>query len=146
VNKFVAALVLASLCLAACGTQSVASAMQNWVKQSAFRQNLPVLLKDVRISATQLRSTGPAGNNLHTVCAVLDVDTESANASLPTPDTQATNLLSKAYNDFGSGANRCYDANSSVSARAAALAWLSRGVAELSEATARINVATGHAP
>lgn len=120
--------------------------MQNWINQSAFRQNLPVLLRDVRDSATQLRRSGLAGNNLHTVCAVLDVDTESANASLPTPDTQATNLLSKAYNDFGAGANKCYDANSSASARIAALAWLSRGVAVLSEATARINVASGRAP
>jgi hypothetical protein len=146
VNKVVAALVLAGLCLAACGTQSMASAMQNWINQSAFRQNIPVLMKDVRNSATQLRRSAPAGNNLHTVCAVLDVDTESANASLPTPDAQATNLLSKAYNDFGAGANRCYDANASTSARAAALTWLSRGVATLSEATARINVASGRAP
>jgi hypothetical protein len=146
VNRVVAVLVIAGLCLAACGTQSMASAMQNWVNQSAFRQNMPVLLKDVRHSATQLRRGGPAGNNLHTVCAVLDVDTESANASLPTPDAQATNLLSKAYDDFGAGANRCYDANSSTNARAAALTWLSRGVALLSEATARINVATGRAP
>jgi hypothetical protein len=146
VNKVAAALLLAGLCLAACGTQSVATAMQNWINQSAFRQNLPVLLRDVRDSATQLRRSGLAGNNLHTVCAVLDVDTESANASLPTPDTQATNLLSKAYNDFGAGANKCYDANSSASARAAALTWLSRGVAVLSEATARINVASGRAP
>jgi hypothetical protein len=146
VNKFVATLLLAGLCLAACGTQSVATAMQSWVKQSAFRQNLPVLLKDVRNSATQLRHSGPANNDLHTVCGVLDYDTESANASLPTPDAQATNLLSSAYDDFGAGANKCYDANSSVSARAAALTWLSRGVAKLSEATARINVAAGRAP
>lgn len=145
-NKLVAALLLAGLCLAACGTQSMASAMQKWINQSAFRQNLPVLVKDVRDSATQLRRSGPAGNNLHTVCAVLDVDTESANASLPTPDTQATNLLSQAYNDFGAGANKCYDANSRKSAREAALTWLSRGAAVLSEATARINVAAGRAP
>jgi len=146
VNKILVTLLLAGLCLAGCGTQSMASAMQKWVNQSAFRQNIPVLLKDVRDSATQLRRSGPAGNNLHTVCAVLLVDTESANASLPTPATQATNLLSKAYNDFGAGANKCYDANSSTSARAAALEWLSRGGAALSEATARINVTTGRAP
>jgi len=77
---------------------------------------------------------------------VLDVDTEEANSSLPTPDNQATSLLSKAYNDFGAGANKCYDAARDPKARASALAWLQRGMAALSEGTARINVATGAVP
>jgi hypothetical protein len=146
VSKLVVALLVAGLALAACGTVSLASAMQTWVTQSQFRQNLPTLTADVRNSATQLRRSGPVGNDLHTVCAVLDVDTESANASLPTPDRQATKLLSKAYDDFGAGANQCYDANASVGARAAALHWLTKGMAVLSEGTARVNVAEGAAP
>jgi hypothetical protein len=146
VSKLVVALLLSGLALGACGTVSLASAMQTWITQSQFRQNLPTLTADVRSSATQLRRSGPLGNNLHTVCAVLVVDTESANASLPTPDGQATKLLSTAYDDFGAGANRCYNANASAGARAAALRWLTKGMAALSEGTARVNVAAGAAP
>jgi hypothetical protein len=136
----------AGLLLAACGNVSLASATKSWVAQSGFRQNLPTLTHDVQHSAAQLRDADASVNDLHTVCAVLDVDTEEANSSLPTPDNQATSLLSKAYNDFGAGANKCYDAARDPKARASALAWLQRGMAALSEGTARINVATGAVP
>ena len=142
-TRWLLVLLGAGLLLAACGNVSLASATKSWVAQSGFRQNLPTLTHDVQHSAAQLRDADASVNDLHTVCAVLDVDTEEANSSLPTPDNQATSLLSKAYNDFGAGANKCYDAARDPKARASALAWLQRGMAALSEGTARINVATG---
>jgi len=116
------------------------------VRQSQFRQNLPTLTRDVRTSASELRLSTASANDLHTVCAVLDVDSEAANSSLPTPDSQATALLSQAYDDFGAGATKCFDAYSNPSARKAALTWLRLGMAALSEATVRVDVATGLSP
>jgi hypothetical protein len=139
-------LLVAGLVLAACGTVSLATASKSWVKQSQFYSNLPTLTKDVRNTATQLHNAHATANALHTVCGVLLMDSEQFNSSLPTPDNQATTLLSKAFSDFGAGANKCYGAKNDPAARASALSWLSRGMAELSEGTARINVATGAAP
>lgn len=142
----VVALLVAGLLFSACGTVSLVSATKSWVRQSQFRQNLPTLTRDVRTSASELRLRTASGNDLHTVCAVLYVDSEAANSSLPTPDSQATALLSLAYDDFGAGANKCFDATSNPSDRTAALRWLRLGMAALSEATARVDVATGAAP
>jgi hypothetical protein len=139
-------LLAAGLLLAACGTVSLATASKSWVKQSQFNSNLPTLTKDVRNSANQLHNANATANALHTVCGVLLMDSEQFNSSLPTPDDQATALLSKAFSDFGAGANKCYGAQKNPAARASALSWLSRGMAELSEGRARINVATGAAP
>lgn len=145
-KKRAVALLAAGLLLAACGTVSLATASKSWVKQSQFYTNLPTLKKDVRNSAAQLRNANVTANSLHTVCGVLLMDSEQFNSSLPTPDNQATTLLSKAFNDFGAGANKCYGAQKSPRARVSALHWFSRGMAALSEGTARINVATGAAP
>jgi hypothetical protein len=139
-------LLAAGLLLAACGTVSLATASKSWVKQSQFYSNLPTLTKDVRNSAGQLNNQHATANALHTVCGVLLMDAEQFNSSLPTPDNQATGLLSKAFSAFGAGANKCYGAQKSPAARASALLWLSRGMADLSEGTARLHVATGAAP
>jgi hypothetical protein len=139
-------LLAAGLLLAACGTVSLATASKSWVKQSQFNSNLPTLTKDVRNSAHELQNTHATANALHTVCGVLLMDSEQFNSSLPTPDNQATTLLSKAFSDFGAGANKCYGAQKDPAARASALLWLTRGMAELSEGRARLNVATGAAP
>jgi hypothetical protein len=145
VSRLLVALLVAGLLLSACGTTSPADAMKKWVSQSAYRANLPTLTGDVRRAANELRKSDATSNDLHTICAVLTLDAEQANSSLPTPDSQATALLAKAYNDIGAGANQCYGAVS-ASTRASALSWLSRGMAALSEGTARVDVASGQAP
>lgn len=145
-TKWAAVLLCAGLALAACGNVSLASATKSWITQSGFRSNLPTLTRDAQHSATELRDVHANANDLHTVCAVLDVDSLAANSSLPTPDRQTTALLSKAYDDLGAGANTCYNAVSNPHARTLALTLLARGMAALSEGTARLNVATGSAP
>lgn len=139
------ALLAAGLVLSACGTTSPAAAMQKWLNQSAFRANLPTVAGDVRRAANELRSTSSTSNDLHTICAVITLDAQQANSSLPTPDAQATSLLATAYDDIDAGANKCYGATS-ASARTAALTWFSKGMAALSEGVARVNVASGRAP
>ncbi len=141
-SRRLTALLVAGLTLGACGTVSASSALQSWVSQSNFRSAVSSLRADAAHSAAALRDAGSTSNDLHTVCAVLNLESLQANASLPTPDSQATALLSRAYDNFGAGAIECYHASSSASARAKALASLEAAVGALSEATARIDAAT----
>lgn len=138
-----AVLLIAGLLLGACGSIDASSAMATWVSQSGYRSTVKSIASDAQHAATALRAASTSSAELHTVCGVLLVDTESANASLPTPDDQVTNLLSTAYTDLGAGANECYGAAQNVASRARALTSLTRGDGALVEASARIaSVAT----
>jgi hypothetical protein len=145
VSRLLVALLVAGVLLSACGTTSPSNAMKKWISQSAYRANLSTITGDVRKAAKELHKSDATSNDLHTICAVVILDANQANASLPTPDSQATALLAKAYDDIGAGGNKCYVAVS-AGARTSALTWLSRGMAALSEGTARVNVAAGRAP
>lgn len=135
--KRLVALTLAAVTLSACGTISTAAATRDWANQSHFNSNSVTLLTDVRHAATTLNNASSTVADLHTVCAVLLVDTQAANASLPTPDDQTTQLLGAAYTALGAGANRCYKATSEAQ-RQLALRSLRQGLASLSEGTARL--------
>jgi hypothetical protein len=112
--------------------------MSGWVRESGYEANNHTILNDARHSAGALNNTSMSDLDLHTVCAVLLYETEEANAALPTPDQQTTTLLGRAYNNLGAGANVCYVAASNAAKRARALRYLAVGVADLSEASARI--------
>jgi hypothetical protein len=142
VTRRLAALLVSGMLLAACGTVSASSALRTWVKDSGFHSAVSTLRTDARKSAAQLRNASATANDLHTVCGVMDLEAQQANASLPTPDDQATSLLSRAYDALGAGATECYGASPSASARATAIATLERAIALLSEASARIDAAT----
>ncbi len=137
----VAALLAAGVLLCACGSVSPGTAMKGWVKQSGFAKNASALYADVRHSATDLRNRSLTSNDLHTFCNVLFVDDGSMQSSLPTPDSQATALLNKAYRDFARAAVDCYSAIAVAGDRATALATLSDGAALFSEARARVAAA-----
>jgi hypothetical protein len=139
--KRVAALLCAGLILAGCGSIKASVAMANWVLQSNFKNAVGTFASDSATVATSLRNPQATKADLHTVCAVLYLDAQQANSSLPTPDDQATQLLGKAYNYFSSAANSCYDAQR-LAARPAVLATLAKAVATMSEATARVTVAS----
>jgi X-X-X-Leu-X-X-Gly heptad repeat protein len=110
--------------------------------QSSYRSSATTLVGDARHAADVLNISTTSSADLHTVCGVLLVDTESANASLPTPDARATTLLSNAYTNLGAGANECYVASSDVRARTKALKSLANGLADLSEGSARLTSAS----
>lgn len=136
-RRRVAALAAAGALLAGCTTQGAGAALRDWVSQSSFHSALATLRADARNAVTALRSAGSSARLLHTVCGVLDLDAQSANASLPTPDASSTALLSRAYDQLGAGASRCYGA-SSPTRRAAAARDIERGAATLAEAAARV--------
>jgi hypothetical protein len=142
-SRRLAALLAAGLALGACGAQSAKSALTQWVTQSSFANARQVLATDARHAASVLGRASSSGGELHTVCAVMLLDAQAANASLPTPDAVATGLLSTAYTKLAAGANECYQAASRPSRRAVALASLRAGDAALSEAAARIAASIG---
>ena len=144
--KRIIALLFCGVVLSACGTISLNSAMSDWVKQSNFTTNLKLLVHDAKVSIKDLGDPAFGVNDLHTVCGVFLTDVQSANASLPTPDSQSTNLLSSAYTNLGGGANQCYKAGMNPQLRAEAVSLLTKGLATLSAATVRITVATGKLP
>lgn len=137
-RRRVAALAAAGVLLAGCTTQSPGRALSDWVGQSAFHSAVSTLRTDARHAVTALRERHSSAALLHTVCGVLDLDSESANASLPTPDADSTTLLGRAYDQLGAGAVRCYGAGDSGARRAAAVAAIQRGAATLAEAAARV--------
>jgi hypothetical protein len=133
---------LASLALAACGSVSPGTALSRWSTSSALPSAFSQLTLDARHALIALDTPNMSSAQLHTVCAVLDFETLQANASLPTPDVQTTNLLSSAYTDLGSGANECYGAGQSIVKRTRAVDYLRRADAELAEARARVAAIT----
>ncbi len=135
--------VLASLALAACGSISASTALSRWSKNSDLPSTISSLTLDARHALTVLERAHSTALQLHTVCAVLDLETVQANAALPTPDTQTTNLLSAGYTDLGSGANECYVSQGSPAKQAKAENYLHHAGSELAEAQARVNAVTG---
>ncbi|HTB08425.1 MAG TPA: hypothetical protein VK704_01330 [Acidimicrobiales bacterium] len=138
VLRSVAALAACVVVLGAWGTQSEKTAMKSWVSDSAYVANNKTLINDAKHSATALRTKSASTSELHTVCAVMLVESEEANSALPTPDHLASSLLAKAYGNLGAGANVCYKAGASSTKRNRAIGDLSLGVAQLAEASARI--------
>lgn len=136
--KRIALIAIAGLVLASCGTVSATTAIKKWQSASSYASTHQEILSDARHSATALETSSSSILLLHTVCGVLLLETEQANAALPTPDTTATNLLSTAYDDFGAGANLCYRAGASASKRQAAIAMLQKAASYYAEADARI--------
>jgi len=135
-------LAIAGLVLAGCGSISSSTAVATWVAQSDYPSAVKILTKDALNSANALKNPSTSSVDLHTVCGVLLVDSETANASLPTPDSRATTLLGDAYDNLGAGANECYVAAGNAAEHAKALASLAKGLGELSEASARLTSAS----
>jgi hypothetical protein len=112
--------------------------MKSWVKNSAYVANNATLISDAKHSATVLDNIRLPASELHTVCAVMFTESLQANSALPSPDDLANRLLAKAYGNLGAGANVCYAAGASTTKRRRALGYLSKGVGQLAEASARI--------
>ena len=99
VIRGLAALLVAGLLLSACGSMSRRQrAMKSLGQRSAYsyveRRTLArSLTPSTRPPRFARRAT--TNNELHSVCGVLDYDTDAANAFLPTPDTQATSTAGR---------------------------------------------------
>ncbi len=136
--RLLGALLLAGVVLSGCGTVSASSAMSGWTSKNSFIATSRTLRVDAAHSVRALNDSTSTAVVLHTVCGVLYYDSLSANDDLPTPDQQATTLLSKAYGNLGAGATECYGAATNAAVRSRSLSLLERGAAQLAEARARV--------
>ena len=98
--------------LAGCGSQyagsTVGQQVESWATTSPdpkFAAAMSTLQGDLnRIAKTQSASDAAA---LRTDCEVLVTDALSANQNLPTPDTELTDVLSKAYTAAAGAGRDC---------------------------------------
>ncbi len=132
-----------ALLLGGCGSLSASAALGNWATSANLTKNDAQLVADARSALRWLNDPHSTQKELHTVCAAFDFDTVSAYQSLPSPDTQTTELLTAAYTDLGDGANVCYRAGDSPAQRRRAESYIRRAGAELSEASARVSAVVG---
>jgi hypothetical protein len=130
---------LAGLSLAGCGSVSASARLAAWRTTSNFDTNTATVRGDAHRALGQLRAIHATQLDLNTVCAVFLNDVEAANASLPTPDAQASSLLATAYNDLGAGASACMRAGSSAVRRQRAIVAIERGANELVLGVSRLD-------
>jgi hypothetical protein len=103
-----AGLIGSALLLAACGTptNTTSQRVSAWVSSTA----LVAEINQVKTDAANVAKVEGLGNPgaIRTNCAVLDLDTETANQNLPSPDQQLTQELSDAYTAEIQAAQDCY--------------------------------------
>jgi hypothetical protein len=88
---------------------SAAHRMSVWVKGTGLGQDIGTLVADnARLPKVVPNGTGA----VHAACSTLVTDAEMANAELPSPDPEVTDLLTQAYGLEGTAGNQCYDAGS----------------------------------
>jgi hypothetical protein len=114
-----------------------------WVTGTGLGQDLGALHQD-GIDVEEVLSHHRGTGALHTACSVLSVTAASAHSNLPSPDTEVTQLLARAYTLEYDAGNDCYDAG------ATGTALLRRSADDRSEAQrivdevlARIRAVTG---
>ena len=88
---------------------SPAHRMSVWVSGTSLGEEIGTLIADnARIPKDVPNGTGA----VHAACATLLNDAEMANSSLPSPDPEVTDLLTKAYGLEGTAGNQCFAAGS----------------------------------
>lgn len=114
-----------------------------WVSSTQLGQDVGTLY-DVGVAIDKVVAHDKGARAIRTACDVLSVDAESGNSNLPSPDTQITQMLARAYQLEYDAGNNCFAAgatNTKLLARSAA----QRGEAEkiFDEVLARVGVLTG---
>ena len=76
-----------------------------WVRQTGFGEDIGTLVAD-NARIRQEKTTAA----MHAACGTMEVDADTANDELPTPDAQVSDWLSDAYGLEGTAATDCYNA------------------------------------
>jgi hypothetical protein len=117
-----------------------------WVSDQQVGQTIGTLDGDGERIATAIREHQDT-NILHTVCAVLEADTSSADGVLPAPDAEITDDLDKALHSELAVANDCFTgAKGDPSLLRRATSQQQRASALLGAVMARIVQVTGRTP
>ncbi len=88
-----------------------------WVSSTGLGQDLGALHQDgVDVERVLAGHKATGTQALHTACNVLSITAEAAHSNLPSPDTEVTQLLARAYTlEYEAGID-CYDAGATGTA------------------------------
>jgi hypothetical protein len=114
-----------------------------WVSDTKLGQQLGALHDDgLDVEKVLDRHSGTGA--VHTVCSVLSVTAEAAHANLPSPDTEITQLLARAYTLEYEAGNNCYAAGATdVELLAKSAAERLRAQKIIAEVLAQVGTVTG---
>lgn len=114
-----------------------------WVSDTGLGQDLGTLYDDgLDIDKVVSRHKGTGA--MHTICDVLSLTAESAHSNLPSPNTQITQLLARAYTLEYEAGNNCYAAgatNTQLLAKSAAERAQAQKI--IAEVLAQVGTLTG---
>lgn len=101
--------VVAFVSLGASSPGTARQRVQSWVSSTNLGQDVGSLEGD-GASVRKALSAHAGISSVHTVCAAMATDAETYNENLPSPDTQLTQLLARAYGLEYDAAESCYRA------------------------------------
>ncbi len=130
-KRTVAIIVVCGLVLAGCGTTTTKALTVKWMNEANQDKGYHALHADISKTVKYLRATSSTQADLHTLCSVLNLEIHGANDHLPTPDTQATELLAQGYDTLATATTQCDEAATNPAKRAAALKNFSQGFGDL---------------
>jgi outer membrane murein-binding lipoprotein Lpp len=104
----IAAVAAIAIGLAGCSSKpdSTADRISSWASSTGLTSGIDQIKTDAA-GVAKVEKIGSPGA-IRANCAVLDLDTETANQNLPSPDTQLTQDLSDAYTAEIQAAQDCY--------------------------------------
>ncbi len=130
-KRTVAIIVVCGLVLAGCGTTTTKALTVKWMNEANQDKGYHALHADISKTVKYLRAPSSTQADLHTLCSVLNLEIHGANDHLPTPDTQATELLAQGYDTLATATTQCDEAATNPAKRAAALKNFSQGFGDL---------------
>jgi hypothetical protein len=123
---------------------TAAHRMSVWVSGTSLGGDIGTLVAD---NARIPKEVANGSGGMHAGCSTLLNDAQMANSSLPSPDPDVTDLLTKAYGLEGTAANQCYDAGvTNPKLLAESEHNTIKAEALYQEALQRIGVITGRTP
>ncbi|CAB4873240.1 unannotated protein [freshwater metagenome] len=130
-KRATALVVIAGLLLSGCGTTTTKALTVKWMNKANQDQGYHSLRADISKTVKYLRAPSSTQADLHTLCSVLNLEIHGANDHLPTPDTQATDLLARGYDTLATATTQCDEASTDSKKRAKAIANFRRGFGDL---------------
>ena len=130
-RRSIALIVVAGLVLGGCGTTTTKALTVKWMNEANQDRGYHALHSDISKTVKYLRAPSSTQAELHTLCSVLNLEIHGANDHLPTPDTQATELLAKGYDTLATATTQCDEAAVNPAKRAAAIENFSKGFGDL---------------
>ena len=130
-KRLIALTAIAGLLLSGCGATTTKALTVKWMTEADQDKSYNSLHADISKTVKYLRASSSTQADLHTLCSVLNLEIHAANDYLPTPDTQATDLLANGYDTLATATTQCDQASTNPAKRTAAIENFRQGFADL---------------